>query len=246
MDISNLPTAGVEAACSLLYILLVVSFNFPRKLRLPAHMLAVVATTAGFFLVYRPIETTYDNYTVYCLFLAAVSFAFAISTLRGGLLNILHLVVTCTFCVVVLKSILMLPSDGINAVTRSEPVSSFLWHVLYYLVLAACGWFFTRFATTIHLPRRYWLILSLCTLSVAIIATLSGQPIMRGQAASPVMTDLIMFWLIMLMYYLTFLITDELGKTHRCKRRTCGWHPKWSSSAGLKPPWTSCGRSSMN
>lgn len=207
--------AGVEAACSLLYLMIVVSCNFRPRLRPGAHVAVMVAVDLLFFLCYRPIEMRQDNYTLYLVCLLVASLSFAMATTRGDRLALLNFVMICNFVVVVLKSIVIAACGGVLAAIDSPTIRAGLWHGLYYAGLAACGWFLIRFATHARLPRRYWVALLPCTLTVAVFATLSGQPFMHTSTVTYQAFNAASFWLVMLVYYLTHLIADEF--THRAE-----------------------------
>ncbi|KFI92128.1 signal transduction histidine kinase regulating citrate/malate metabolism [Bifidobacterium saguini DSM 23967] len=204
---------GVEAACSFLYMLIVASCNYATRLRPVAHAAVVLAASVVFFLMYRPVEMLYGGYTAYVMFLFLGTMLFARLVLRGSFLNECGFVVTTGFAVVMLKSMLLPLTVIVTGVdiADSGTWSAGLWYLMYYALLAACGWFLIRFAPTVRLPRRYWLTFSLCTFTITIIATLSGQ-IFGSNSEHLLAFNLIVFWLVTLNYILTYLSTTELKR----------------------------------
>lgn len=204
--------AGVEAACSFLYLMIVVSCEFRPKLKAPLHAAVIAGADLLFFLAYRPVEIQLNNYTAYLIVLLVCSLLFSTVCLRGDPLNMVNFVVICNFAVVVLKSIVLAACGGFIARIASPLVRSLIWHAMYYVGLAACGWFFVHFATHTRLPRRYWIALAPCTFTVAVLATFSGQSFMQAAAAAYNIFNIATFWLILLLYYLTHLIAGEFTR----------------------------------
>lgn len=204
--------AGVEAACSFLYLMVVVSCEFRPKLKAPLHAAVIAGADLLFFLAYRPVEIQLNNYTAYLIILLVCSLLFATVCLHGDPLNMVNFVVICNFAVVVLKSIVLAACGGFIARITSPMARSLIWHAIYYVGLAACGWFFIHFATRTRLPRRYWMALAPCTFTVAVLATFSGQSFMQAAAAAYNIFNIATFWLILLLYYLTHLIAGEFTR----------------------------------
>lgn len=193
--------AGMEAVGSFLYMLIIVSCNYEIRLRPAWHTVTVISASVLFFLIYRPVEILYSNYTAYLMFLLIGTMIFTRFVLHGTFLNECGFIVATGFVVVVLKSILIPLASIITGVDvlHSGPWYASLWYLTYYLLLAACGWFLIRFAPSVRLPKRYWLISSLCIFTVTAIATLSGT--MFGANDGLMLAfNLVVFWLVSLNY----------------------------------------------
>lgn len=198
--------AGIEAVSSFLYILIVASTIFPIKYSKITHAIIVCLSLIAFFCIYRPVEVHIQSYTLYVFTLLICSFVFAVLTLQAKILNLLNLLVTCIFAIVVLKTIILMVFTSLIHVSVWSPQFEVQWHFVYYFLLALCGFFFVRFSTKTELPRRYHGAFLLCTFTAVVFVTLSKS----NYIARPLIV--LEFWTILLIYYLTYLLSNEFNR----------------------------------
>ncbi len=171
---------------------------------------------------YRLLESVVGSFGVYlaALFLCGLSYTLVFQ--RGALYHRVCLCVVSMFSIVTIKSLILSVasmSSGAAEVETSamRPVE----YVLFYLAYLLCMAYLVRFYPDkqTHLPLRYWVLFSASTAFSAVMVYLSIELSMSTAmgAAFSAALYLVNLGLILLIYYLTYLVSENYSRALRAQ-----------------------------
>ena len=166
---------------------------------------------------YRLLEYATGNFVFYLAALFACALSYTLVFQRGALYHRVCLSVVSIFSIVAIKglafSVRALLSGAPEAgVTGMTPVDYLLFYLIYLLCAAYLARFYPDKQT--HLPPRYWVLFSASTVFSAVIIYLSVEFSMSTSisAAFSATLYLVNLGLILLIYYLTYLVSENYAK----------------------------------
>lgn len=170
---------------------------------------------------YRLLESVTGSFLFYlaALFVCALSYTLVFQ--RGALYHRICLSVVSIFSIVTIKTLvlsfrsLLLGVPGIGGMMM--PVD----YLLFYLTYLLCAVYLSRFYPDkqTHLPPRYWILFSVSTVFSAIMVYLSIEFSMSTplSAAFSAALYLVNLGLILLIYYLTYLVSENYARVLRAQ-----------------------------
>lgn len=172
------------------------------------------------------LSSLFDNFFLYIAFMAVGGFLYALLFISGKLPNILALLISLLFSIISLKGVatqliwILFPTD------RTTAVSVYLYYLIFYLSIFLCGIFYKKHPlhSSYGIPVKYWLIMILTTVILAVLSQLYIRSQRTLYSATPLtlLFLLIIFFAILATYYLSYLITssyESLFESQKIKQR---------------------------
>lgn len=167
---------------------------------------------------YRLLESMIENFVFYLAALFVCALSYTLIFQRGALYHRVCLSVVSIFSIVTIKTLALSVRAlfsgtliGMGAIGMT-PVDYLLFYLMYLLCAAYLARFYPDKQT--HLPSRYWILFAASTAFSAVMAYLSIESSMSTplSAAFSAALYLVNLGLILLIYYLTYLVSENYAK----------------------------------
>lgn len=166
---------------------------------------------------YRLLESVIGNFVFYLAALFACALSYTLVFQRGAFYHRVCLCVVGIFSIVAIKSLVLSARALFSGASEAgmagmTPVD----YLLFYLTYLLCAAYLVRFYPDkqTHLPPRYWVLFSAATAFSAVMIYLSVEFSMSTSisAALSTMLYLVNLGLILLIYYLTYLVSENYAR----------------------------------
>ena len=166
---------------------------------------------------YRMLESVIGNFVFYLAALFACALSYTLVFQRGALYHRVCLSVVSIFSIVTIKSLGLSARALLSGASEAGmAVMTPVDYLLFYLTYLLCAAYLARFYPDkqTHLPPRYWVLFSAATVFSAIMVYLSVEFSMSTpiSAAFSAALYLVNLGLILLIYYLTYLVSENYAK----------------------------------
>lgn len=166
---------------------------------------------------YRLLEAAVNSFVFYLVSLFVCALSYTLLFQRGALYHRICLSVVSIFSIVTIKTLVLSMRamfSGASEVSAAGmmPVDYLLFYLIYLLCAAYLARFYPDKKT--YLPPRYWILFSASTAFSAVMVYLSIESSMSTSfsAAFSAAIYLVNLSLILLIYYLTYLVSENYAK----------------------------------